>query len=913
MTDPTPPIPAFNVNRSLVNSSVWMVALRWTLRGIGVINTFILARLLTPEDFGLVAMATLMIGLVEVFGQTGQILALIRHPNPSRDHFDTVWTVSIMVGGAITVILWLLSPFAADFFHEPRAVEIVQILAVRALVGGFENIGVVAFRKDLQFSKEFNYQVAQRVINFVITICIALWLRSYWALVVGILGGRVISVAISYLIHPYRPRFCLSKVREIWSFSIWMLLVHVAQFLHDKADEFVVGNMTNTETMGNYNVAADAATAPTVELVLPTTRALFPIFSRIANDPKALTDAYLGVFSVTAILVCATATGVTLVAGDFVAVVLGPRWVKAVPLVEWLAMSGAFYSIMQGAITLISASGHGRLSASLAISRTVLIIPALMAAGWLGSVETIAATRTVMTLLFIPGVFFALARILPLRISDLSNRLWRPVVAAGAMAATVELCHPLFPEIPLLRLALDTGLGAISYSAALLALWHMAGRPAGAEQAIIAAIGRRFAASPSVQEAVKPGSGVRIFIISTFSSATENGPIIRGGWGWLRNRGRRLLDRLEWRLWGRWRFHYSTYLDHHDSNRGDSAIRRASIQVLRKAFSNEVEITEFGWDQIDEAFVTRATLGADMVVLAGGGYFFFDAEGNLPQRLILHLDAFKHLRCPIIGLGLGLNCLLSQRDDPPRLTAESAAILKQFLDGLTLFSVRDEVTREALSLEGQEPPVVIPDPALLLTGKDIALPRRHAGDGLWVGVNLAFHGPVSTALLVRLFPIVVDALQAFQRHHPCRFLYFVHSDAERLIPRLLAQAGIATRIVDCLPEEMVSWYGLLDIHLCEMLHSAILATNAGVPTLNLAYDVKNLSFFELMGLPDALPAATATSGEILDRLLAMTAERDIRHRAILRRNSELRDDLEAFAASIAALAARSTSAGKGPV
>jgi polysaccharide pyruvyl transferase WcaK-like protein len=758
----------------------------------------------------------------------------------------------------------------------------------------------VAFRKDLQFSKEFSYQVAQRVITFIATIGVAIWLRSYWALVLGILGGRAIAVAVSYVIHPYRPRFCLSKVSEIWSFSAWMLLVHVAQFLQDKADEFVVGNMTNTETMGNYNVAADAATAPTVELVLPTTRALFPIFSRIANDPKILTEAYLGVFATIAILVCATATGVTLVAADFVGVVLGPRWMNAVPLVEWLAMSGAFYSIMQGAITLISASGHGRLSATLAISRTAVTIPALIAAGWLGSVETIAATRTVVTFLFIPGVFFALARILPLRISDLLHRLWRPVLAAAVMAAMVELCHPLFPDLPPLRLFLDAGLGAMTFAATLLVLWRIAGRPGGPEQAIVAAVIRPFAAKPSLPEADVSSSGVRIFVVSTFSSRTECLPINRGAVGWLRNRGRRLFDHIAWRLGLGWSFHYSVYQDQRDSNRGDSAIRRASVQLLAEAFAHDVQITEFGWDQIDECFALAANRSADLVVIAGGGYFSSDADGNLPNRTILHLRAFERISCPIVGFGLGLNCLLSHQRDHPRLTTISAAILKRFVDGMTLCSARDDVTRAALTF-GSVPPVLIPDPALLLDSKAVVLPQRHPPDGLWVGINLAFHGRASTALLARIFPIVVEALGALKQRYPCRFFYFIHSDAERLIPRLLARADIDSTVIDGPPEEMLSWYSLLDVHLCEMLHSAILAANVGVPALNLAYDVKNRAFYELMGLSDVLPAATATAEEILLRLVRMVDERGVRRQAILRRDVELRHDMDVFLARVVAL------------
>jgi len=894
MADVAPPAAPFDVNRSLIRNSAWMVGLRWTLRGIGLVSTFILARLLTPEDFGLVAMAALIIGLVEVFGQTGQILALIRHPNPSREHFDTVWTMSIIMGAAITVILWGLAPLSAEFFHEPRAAGITRILALRAFIGGFENIGVVAFRKDLQFSKEYSYQVAQRVLNFALTISLALWLRSYWALILGILGGRLIAIVLSYRIHPYRPRFCLSKTREIWSFSAWMLLVHVAQFLQDKVDEFVVGNMTDTETMGNYNVAADVATAPTVEMVLPATRALFPIFSRIAGDRHALAEAYLGVFATTAIVVCASATGVMLVAADFVTVLLGPRWSRAVPLVELLAMSGAFYCLMQSGITLIGAAGHGRTSAALAVSRALLTIPAIIAAGWLGSVETIAATRTAVAFAFIPGVFLALARILPLRPIDLLRRLWRPAAAAAAMAVVVRLVHPLLPDVALLRLVAEIGAGAVAYVGSLLALWWLAGKPAGPERGLVAVIGRVFAPKVAMPTSPATTGGLRIFVIATFSSRTEGRPAPRSAWGWLRNRGRRGLDFILWRLWRRWGFHYSTYQDRLDSNRGDSAIRRATVQLLRQACPGPLEITEFGWEQIDEAFAAQANAEADLVVIAGGGYISCDGAGELPDRFLRHLDAYRRLSCPVIGFGLGLNCLLSYQTGQPRLSVRSVALLGQFTHMLALLSVRDAVTRKALA--GGE---IIPDPALLLDSRDVALSRRSPGDGIRLGLNLAFHGPASTLLLARLFPIIVEVLRVLGGRHRLRVLYFVHSDAERLISRLLRAEGIAVTVVDCPPEEMLSWYGTLDIHLCEMLHSCILATNRGVPTLNLAYDSKNWAFYELMGMGDILPAATADAGSILGHLSGMLDRRDALSQAMLQRKAELRRDMDGVLARVA--------------
>ncbi|MBC7951776.1 MAG: lipopolysaccharide biosynthesis protein [Rhodospirillaceae bacterium] len=477
------------ISRSLVSGSLWMIGMRWTLRGIGVFSTLILARLLAPEDFGLVAMSMLLVGAVEVFSQTGQALALIRHPDPTREHFNTAWTLTIAMGAAVTLVLWLAAPLAETLFHEPRAVLAVRILSLRALVGGFENIGIVKFRKDLLFASEFKLQVAQRVINLASTLGLAFWLQNYWALVAGILGGRVLGVALSYLMHPYRPRLCLSKLGDIGAFSVWMLIVHVAQFAQDKADEVAVGASTDTAAMGRYNVAADLAMAPTVELVLPMTRALFPIFSKLANEPEALARAYLGVFSTVAILCFSAATGISVVAADLTLALLGEKWIEAIPLVEMLALSGGLYGLMQGSIPLISACGHGRLSATITLSRAVLTALAVTMAVQ-GGMEAIAGARLAVGLVILPGVFAALCRILPITLGQIASRAVRPALAAAGMAMVVKLLHADSIPWPLVRLLLDAGTGAVTFTILLLALWALSGRPDGPEAALVRSLRR---------------------------------------------------------------------------------------------------------------------------------------------------------------------------------------------------------------------------------------------------------------------------------------------------------------------------------------------------------------------------------------------------------------------------------------
>ena len=480
MTTPAP----FAVGRNLASGSAWMMAMRWGIRGLGLINTFILARLLSPGDFGLVAMAMVVVGLVEVLGQTGQQLALIRLQDPTRDDFDSVWTLSIVIAVVLTLIQWVVAPFAPLYFHEPRAAWLIAVLSLRTLIAGFENVGVVAFRKDLRFGREFQFQILQRVATIAVTLGFALWLRDERALVAGILVGRALGVALSYVLHPYRPRLCVRRIHAILAFSGWMLAVHIAQYVQDKADEMVVGSLGDASAMGEYSVASDLATAPTVEVVLPMTRALFPVFARIGADMAAVRAAFLDVFAAACMISVATGLGVALVAEDFVRVALGPAWSAAVPLVRILAIAGGLYGIMQNGFTVMGAIGHARLSARLTGTRAVVTVAVLAGAAVWGNLETIAMARAAVTLAFIPGVLLVLSRILGLSSTDLLARLWRPLTAAVPMALAVQAMHAVAPDIAWLRLLLDAAAGAVVYPAAVMLLWRLAGRPAGLEASV---------------------------------------------------------------------------------------------------------------------------------------------------------------------------------------------------------------------------------------------------------------------------------------------------------------------------------------------------------------------------------------------------------------------------------------------
>jgi lipopolysaccharide exporter len=480
-----------NPLQSIARGSAWTIAARWSVRGIGLVSTVILARLLLPADFGIVAMAMIAVGFITVFSEAGQNLAVIRHPDPSAEHFDTAWTMSVCAGLIVALALFAAAPLAGWYYHEPRVVPVIRFLAIAPLAEGFTNVGVIAgFRRSLQFNKDFAYTVVRKLSGFVVTVPLALIWQSYWALAAGIVCGTVLTVIASYCMHRHRPRFCLTKLREIWSFSAWTQISGIGNFLGDQVDQIVVGGIAGTIPMGIYNVAADIATAPTEELVNPAGRAIFPVYATLLRDPVRLAQSYLEVLSISVVVSLATGVGVALVADDMVALVLGPKWALAAPLVPWLAVGAGMLGISRSVNIVLSVTGNARLTAMRNWAFAALLAPAAVAGGLAWGMEGAAVARMIVTILFVPVMFYSLSRVIPLGGVEILGCLWRPVLASAIMATAVLFAQiDTMSPIPL-RLFCNVGLGAVVFATSLLALWFLAGRPRGSERILVTEAGR---------------------------------------------------------------------------------------------------------------------------------------------------------------------------------------------------------------------------------------------------------------------------------------------------------------------------------------------------------------------------------------------------------------------------------------
>ncbi|HAY29069.1 MAG TPA: lipopolysaccharide biosynthesis protein [Candidatus Accumulibacter sp.] len=470
-----------SAGRHLVRGSAWMIGARWATRLIGLVSTVILARLLAPDDFGVVAIALIAVGLLETLGYAGVDLALMRPDANTRQHFDTAWTIQIIQGLLIGGLLLLLAPLVAWFFSEPRTTTVMQAIALRPVINGFENIGIVAFRKELDFAKDFRFTVYTKLVNFSIVVGAAFYLENYWALVIGMTSSSLVALVLSYLMHPYRPRLSVVHVREMWGFSQWLIISRVGAFLNRKTDEFVVGRILGTSVMGGYHVANELATMPSSELVMPLRRAMFPTLAKVSSDPEELEKLFCLSFSSIAVLCFSVGFGLMSIAPEFIPVVLGDKWLSAVDAMRWLALYGAFSSLILTLEMPLWVTGRTRLSAAQTWIELALLLPIVFVATRLNGIEGAAMARLGVSLLVLPVMLRFVSGACSIRIGKLYGAIWRPIVAGLLMSLVLALITPAALGSVVLALALKIVAGTLIFPCALFLLWLAAGRPAGLE------------------------------------------------------------------------------------------------------------------------------------------------------------------------------------------------------------------------------------------------------------------------------------------------------------------------------------------------------------------------------------------------------------------------------------------------
>lgn len=453
----------------VASAGFWAMVLRVGIRGMQLVRTVILARLLAPEDFGLAAIATLAILLVEQLSTTGFDDALVQKQDDIRPYLDTAWTLQVARGVAMTSVLFLGAPYIATFFSAPEAEAIVRALSLAVLARSLANIGVVYFVKDLRFDLKFRVEIAERTTDAVVSIVAAVILRSVWALVLGVIAGAIVRLIASYWVHPYRPRFRWvgERARNLFGFGKWILLQRILQYAVANLDDVLVGRILGVASLGLYRMAFTFSQAVASEFTHVANAVAFPTYSVLQNEPARLKRAYLGAVHFSAFIGFPLAIGTILVAPDLVIGVLGDAWEPMLTTLQLLSVAGLIRALTATTGAFFQGVGRPQIPAMYAAVHVAvmagLLWPAITEFGLNGAAGTVVFANMLGLAAFVQALYAIRAGF-----SDIMQALLYPILNTMIMIGAVVVVGSALPNRPsLLSLLVLIGVGVVVYFVAV--------------------------------------------------------------------------------------------------------------------------------------------------------------------------------------------------------------------------------------------------------------------------------------------------------------------------------------------------------------------------------------------------------------------------------------------------------------
>jgi lipopolysaccharide exporter len=461
---------------------------------LGALSIIVLARLLTPEDFAIVAIASSVLSLVQSCTELSLASALVQRKEVSRSLIDTAWTMSLLRSLGIVLVFLVLGWPLSRIFGNPDLVPVLLVSGLTGAAAGLLNPLITQVTREMRFWPVACTQLAQKALSLGFAIGLALMLHSYWAIIIGNALGAVLASILSYFLVPYLPRFSLRHFREIWSFSGWLFFKQLCETLNWRGDQLIVGAAVPGAQFGIYAMADNLAVIPARETVHPIRQALFPGLANICVDRERLNKAVLRTQSVAAMVIAPAGVLLALLAEPTVKVVLGNQWLAAIPFVKVIALLYTFGCFSIALQPVAMALGKTKIlfvqqAAALTV-KVPMLIGGLVFGGLIGAAigrclaEFLAMLIELIAIRVLTGITVA---------AQLAAHL-TTIFGLVAMSLGVVLLQSQLVQaqvLPLAQLAVSGTAGVAIFLAAVFALWAATGRRAGPVTELLQLFGRR--------------------------------------------------------------------------------------------------------------------------------------------------------------------------------------------------------------------------------------------------------------------------------------------------------------------------------------------------------------------------------------------------------------------------------------
>lgn len=461
-----------NLTHQASNGALWGMAGNISVSGISFLGTAVLARILSPRDFGLIGLAVLVMGIVDLFGNLGLGTALIQKKNVDGEDLSTFFWSSIFVSIFLILLAVILAPLASLFFKEGSVKWIIIFLSFNFLIAAFSSVQTILLYKNIQLKNIAIVEIISRVLRvFTMLICAKFGLK-FWSIVVGMVAERILKTILFYFSIKWQPLFLFSKnkFRELFRFGRNMYGDGFLNYLSRNMDFIITGRLLGTMMFGFYQFSFNLPYLVQSYVQDGIAPVAFPVFSKTNGDKERMARGMFKAVKFISIIVFPFMVLLSFCAYDFITIVYGGKWLLAAPPLKLLCFSAAFASVHCIVGTVFVAMGRPEIKFKWGLFRlpfTVLLIILLSSRGIIG----VAGAMLIVECSVVILVYIA-TRLLEVKFTRYLEALLPAVSCSMLMVTILYVGNYLFKiNNYYLRFFINIFLGVFVYITAILLLY----------------------------------------------------------------------------------------------------------------------------------------------------------------------------------------------------------------------------------------------------------------------------------------------------------------------------------------------------------------------------------------------------------------------------------------------------------
>lgn len=357
-----------------VHGVLWSALERFSLQGIQFIINIIMARLLSPSDYGLIAMLAIFLQISQAFIDSGFTNALIQRKDRTETDFSTVFYFNVVIAGVFYLILFVSAPWIADFYHMPALVVITRIIALNLVISALSAVHKTKLTINIDFKTQSKASLSAAVISGIIGIWMAYVGWGVWALVIQtLLNSLLLTLLLYYFLH-WKPLwvFSMDSFERLFSFGSKLLVSGLIHTIYHNMYALVIGRKFSAKDLGYYMRAEQFAIFPSSNLNAVISRVTFPVLSNIQDDTERLAESYRKYIRFSSFLIFPLMIGLAALAKPVVTLLLTEKWLGVVVLLQILCFDWMFDHLSVINLNLLYVKGRSDLALRLEIVKKII-------------------------------------------------------------------------------------------------------------------------------------------------------------------------------------------------------------------------------------------------------------------------------------------------------------------------------------------------------------------------------------------------------------------------------------------------------------------------------------------------------------------------------------------------------------